>query len=521
MTSGFHKDVGIVAPWQATYSFPSQGTQVKKQIIKIQPQNGATFSPTGTRRIRFNLPSDGYLNCNNSAVRLRLTLKPGGADADVTSYTGLVSAPTGAGVYTISLFTAAAGAAVSLTQDVYANRYIKLPGKRGLYKISANTIAGVCTATRCDFDGTVQRVDSDAGYYGKVAVWTHYACLQKGGIHEVLRRYKWEYGGLALEDMNEYGKLCRAQLEASVAGEIHDGSGNLLDASRSFQNDDPSTAVYDVCFNMYGGLARSSKLLPLKWMAAQNVIDLELAPFAESMLSTSTASTYEITEVSYIAEIVEFDSVFDSGFYLAMRNMGIPIKFTSWHNQTRILNGSQDHAVHERARSLKNAMVIVADDTATMTKDRNLMYYDAGDTTSAAGAGASPMVSYQWRVGGRYLPAQPVDCTGKAVEAYLELAKTLNTYGSAEFSSAIRPKNWTTTRFAEFADDGKSFIMATEFENTDVTPSTISGINTENQSDLSVKVNMTGVGAGKTLHIFTSFDNLLIIRDGHLVDLVM
>lgn len=40
------------------------------------------------------------------------------------------------------------------------------------------------------------------------------------------------------------------------------------------------------------------------------------------------------------------------------------------------------------------------------------------------------LVDYQFRVGTRYIPASPVDCTGGAVQAYIELMKAIGMYGS-------------------------------------------------------------------------------------------
>jgi hypothetical protein len=92
--------------------------------------------------------------------------------------------------------------------------------------------------------------------------------------------------------------------------------------------------------------------------------------------------------------------------------------------------------------------------------------------------------------------------------------KCFNTLGDYTFAPPA-----TAASFG--GDSATTFLMAQEFECTDVFPNTIAGINAENQSDLTLKLESTNSFAACTLQTFVAFDNLLILREGHLVDLVM
>lgn len=69
------------------------------------------------------------------------------------------------------------------------------------------------------------------------------------------------------------------------------------------------------------------------------------------------------------------------------------------------------------------------------------------DTSSNGGA----LQTFQYRVGGRYFPAAPVQCsstTGSAVsnggaEAYIELSKALNIVGDYRLSTGVHTDRWS------------------------------------------------------------------------------
>jgi hypothetical protein len=63
--------------------------------------------------------------------------------------------------------------------------------------------------------------------------------------------------------------------------------------------------------------------------------------------------------------------------------------------------------------------------------------------------------------------------------------------------------------------------MCAEFENTDVMPDSIAGINAEEQSDINLSVTLAAAPTSKKLEVFMHYDALLIVREGNLVDLVM
>jgi len=149
---------------------------------------------------------------------------------------------------------------------------------------------------------------------------------------------------------------------------------------------------------------------------------------------------------------------------------------------------------------------------------------------------AGAVHEYQWRVGGRYYPSQPVRCMGGGAEAFAELSKTINILGDYTRASMIDQYTYTAglaydknatvptadkpNAFAYKRLDGK-FIIGCEFENTDIMPDVIAGINAEEQSDIALTLKAHDNAESKRLDVFMHFDCLIVVRDGNIVELIM
>lgn len=453
-TFKFHSQINETVPWQAQYSFPTQSTKVSKQTVKLNPKNGSTFLPGSIIRLEF--PADNYLNALNSVLLMDVTV----------------------------------------------------------------------TGTK--------------------------ARLQRGGAHNLIKRLRVMYGSLVIEDIQEYKTLVRVFTEASVQQDYATSSGSILDGmydvmeiapggGAALENGDVTAAAIPpasiipatsagialssskrtYALSLLSGVLSSKKLIPLKWMAAQVSIELTLATADESLMSMASGSSFTVNQAMFLAEMLEFDSAYDAAFYAGL-SQGVPIKFDSWHFHSFNLSSNQTQVqIHERSRSVKEAFAVMRDSSApSLYNDTDIFFYDGasaygvGDGT-VAGAG-SGITEYQWRVGGRYYPAQPVRCDLGGAEAYIELMKCMDSVGDYTRASNINYTNWAA------AAQGQKFIMSAEFENTDVMPGTIGGINAEEQSDINLTVKFANsVNNSKKLDVFMHYDALLIVREGNLVDLVM
>lgn len=476
-TFKFHSQVNETVPWQAQYSFPTQATSCSKQIVKLPPKNGSTFAPGNIIRIEF--PADNYLNVLNSVLSFDLALT--GASAK----------------------------------------------KR----------------------------------------------LQRSGAHSVIKRLRVMYGSLVLEDIQEYKTLVRIFTEAGVQNDFLSTTGSVLDgvyttvsrdntvnkSSGTVGSTETSNAMRSgtalelrddllanvivpagyyaeysyadprtFCLNLMSGILTCKKLIPLKWMAAQLAIEITLADATDCIItSDQTGASYSLTNVNYIAEMLEFDSTYDSAFFQGLVSGGVPLKFASWHYHSFNMSGSTVLAqIHERSRSVKAALAVVrSTDTATLAIDTDRFWHAAGATWNTTtgqitGPTVGAITQFQFRVGGRYYPAQPVRCELGGAEAMVELLKTFDALGDYTRASTIGNYEFTSYGTGNVSA-GSKFIMASEFENTDVMPDSIAGINAEEQSDIALSILCNGTPNAKRVDVFMFYDAMLVVREGNVVDLIM
>lgn len=430
-TFKFHSQVNETVPWQAQYTFPTQATRVNKQIVKLPPKNGSTFSAGNIIRIEF--PADNYLNVLNSVLSFDLT-------------------PT--------------------------------------------------------FAGTSPTMN-----------------LPKHGAHSLIKRLRILYGSLVLEDIQEYSTLVRIFTDLGVQTAYAGSIGAVLDGMNASLT---TATARTYCLNLLSGLLTCKKLVPLKWMAAQFAIEITLASGAEAFIANTAATggTYSVGNVNFIAEMLEFDSTYDTAFYAGLVQGGVPLKFSSWHYHTTNITSNMTSAqIHERSRSVKSGFAVVRQNTQSLAKDANIFFNSlssyAADNGAVTASTASLLSEFQWRVGGRYYPSQPVRLDAGGAEALVEALKTIDALGDYRMTNGIDATKWCGA-----SGGATDLVICSEFENTDVMPDSIAGINAEEQSDINLTIKSeagpdgTNSG-GYKLDIFMHYDCLLIVRDGNVVDLVM
>lgn len=576
-TFKFHSTINEVVPWQAQYAFPTQSTKIAKQTVKLVPKNGTEFKRNNIIRIEF--PAENYLNVLNSVLQFDLSI---GSLTAIYAGSGIsiaAAVPANAvnNMYSFRFkgwaaffgTTAEIAASVS-TVNYYAGHPCSLT-------VGGVTHWNVITKSECinpdeataanrEWRLSFARAWPAVAIAGGVFSIFPKVELQNGGAHNVFSRLRVLYGSMVIEDIQEYSTLVRLLTECAVQRDYGSSHGQILDGMTSATPLDHGTTQTGIpvradeamlnasvvnqllmlpgrkrtfCLNLLSGLLTQKKLVPLKWMASQLVIELTVNPEGDALIGQSGADAalastpdYTLTDVNYIAELLEFDSAFDTAFWGGLQQMGVPLKFASWHfHSFPITGGNQTFQIHERSRSVKAAFAVARTSlTSSINYDSDRFFNDLGATFAASGrltnGTQAPVETFQYRVGGRYYPAQPVRCLYGAAEAYVELSKALDNLGDYTRGSQISAYRWASyadDTAAQYEQGGEAFIMSASFENTDVSPGTIAGINAEEQSDIAItiKTRASTAPVNKKLDVFMYYDSLLVIRPGNNVELIM
>jgi hypothetical protein len=340
------------------------------------------------------------------------------------------------------------------------------------------------------------------------------------------------------------------------------------------------------------GLFNQPKLIPTKFMASQLAIEITLANPSECLIATSAASaattvniagigtpistcSYQVTNINLIPEILEFDASYDEMFLKGLMNGGVPIKFSTWNNyKSTAASTSVNIQIQERARSVKSIFALQRRDTGNLGTDGGATFFCTGTTGTA---GANTLQEYQYRIGGRYFPASPVqnatDVGGSISngggESWIELSKALNTLGDARLATPCNVLKWAVppmsitwaadatvfTTLPEFdyryqvvrwkngspivfpvegfladgatpggnafsGNQGSScFAMAIDLETSN--GGEISGLNAEEQSDITLIARWNvAQSASMVYDIYTYIDSMIVLRENNVLELI-
>lgn len=327
------------------------------------------------------------------------------------------------------------------------------------------------------------------------------------------------------------------------------------------------------------GLFQQSKFIPLKFMASQLALEIDLAPIADCVAQSTNADLnstwYQLQNVAFNATLLEYDASFDVTILEQLNSdSGLPIHYTSWNTYVASpANGTtQAIPIPERNRSLKAIFTVLAPPSRLAGADTDVSPWDShallcGGAPLQPGTlqtetGNNPNVpfftgwqrSFQYRVGGKYYPADPVDNGSTqwngGAESYLEFQKALNMVGDYTLSTALKAHRWGPLPVGDsslannrpnyvhpansvidyapstngrnggyFLTEPTFYVSALSLETSPDT--TLSGINGEEQNDLFFSAEYSHpLLRDCTFYTFVHYDALLVLRADNVAELI-
>ncbi len=526
----------VVVPWNARYSFPSQSNKAVKITPRIPPKNGSVFSPGQVMRLEF--PAQGYVNPLGTTLEFDVTLYGTGNAAEFVRFQNNI-------------------------QSIFS-RVRLLYGATPLEDmINYNVIVRSLT----EWTATNQHMTLDQTSIAEGIGGTTLGYDQDGKTGIVNTRQK-HIQGLS---QNQVAAPSVAFTGGRPLGYIPNVMRNAIPSGLYVPTDPTDFAVtrrYQVNFAL--GLFTQDKLIPVKFMASQLAIEITLEQAAACIYTGGisgpaqfrAAPTYGVGNVNLIPEILEFDASYDSMFLAGLRDGGVPLKFSSWHTFTfsSAVSANINLLVQERSRSVKALFAVQRRSQATVTVDNGATFFDTSRI------GDSSLQSYQFRIGGRYFPAAPVQCSSNVgsafsnggAEAYVELSKALNIVGDYRLSSNCNTIKWAlqndqgilqefdysrSFKFNSSVDNhiesdlvesstnsfcgdmgSQCFAMAVDLETSNGVE--ISGLNAEEQSDIALIANwakpqVTGsADTSSALEVYSYYDAMIVLRENNVLELI-
>jgi hypothetical protein len=573
----------VIVPFNARYSFPSQANKAVKMTPRIPPKNGGVFNPGSVIRLEF--PAQGYVNPNNTTLSFDVTIKN--------------PMPLITDKETSIRFQ-------NNIQSIFS-RVRLLYGATPIEDIIGynQIVRSITEWTGASTENTICQTSINEGIGGYVAGRSGNLSLDATDTTTVATRNACIPGLVPVRQAYIQGVSTQisANSAATQTTPVGAGFGTVPYGSTAVTGAPFATAPtnaslltttepvkrYTIQFAL--GLFNQPKLIPTKFMASQLAIEMTLANASECMIAQTAASVsttegaagigsvasncgYQLTNINLIPEILEFDASYDEMFLKGLMNGGVPIKFSTWNNyKSTSASTSVNIQIQERARSVKSIFALQRRDTGNFGVDSGASFFCTGTTGTA---GANTLQEYQYRIGGRYFPASPVqnatDVGGSisngGAESWIELSKALNTLGDARLATpcnvlkwAVPPMSisWATdatvfTTLPEFdyryqvvrwkngspivfpvegflngvgpagnafcGNQGSScFAMAIDLETSN--GGEISGLNAEEQSDITLIARWNKAQGSQFVYdIYTYIDSMIVLRENNVLELI-
>jgi hypothetical protein len=542
---------------------------------RITPKSGSTYQPGQIIRLEF--PAQGYVNPANTTLEFDVTLTQptmnivsGVTAPHVTRFQNNIQ----------SIFNRVRimYGSTPLEDIINYNQIVRLLTEwTGTTQVGTLDQTSICEGVGGVVMGAEGATQTALGAYGRGSQRKGFVNIRQAYIQGIDTSTNEQLTGtLSSITVTAFNELTRGDGFSIVPID----SGNFR-ATRRYQ------------VSLATGLFTQEKLIPTKFMASQFAIEITLATEAECIYSQYgdvtgqtaagliTPATYSVSNVNLIPEILEFDASYDAMFLKGLQEDGVPIKFSSWHTYIFGTGGSSNLnlQIQERSRSVKALFAVQRRAPYNIKTDSGACFLATieGPVVASTPKPSCTLQSYQYRIGGRYFPASPVqisDVVGGqtsngGAEAFVELQKALNVVGDMRLATGVNLLKWGVMPYKEpillggeqnglitylsetdyaamcsqYQSTGQPFVnvvtqprngtgdsfsgnmgsqcfaMAIDLETSNGME--ISGLNAEEQSDIALIATYNQPqNKDFVIEVYSYYDAMLILRENNVIELI-
>lgn len=545
----------VVVPWNARYSFPSQANKAIKMTPRIPPKNASVFSPGNYIRLEF--PAQGYVNPGKTTLEfdVQLLYVPGATEQCEVRFQNNIQS-----IFSrVRLLYGSTPLEDIPNYNVIVRSLTEWTGSDALGPDQTSITDGI-GGTHPTVSGAIRTIGTTSSGPNTFGTGVGQALI--GNV-----RQKYIHGIDTRGNADDVGGLCGF-------GAVPNGQTGVTITATGTPAMQATNPVRRYQVQLALGMLTQEKLIPTKFMASQLAIELTLAQpedciIFRSSISPSVNPKYEVSNVNLIPEILEFDASYDESFLRGLQNGGVPIKFATWNNFrfSSAANTNFNLQIQERSRSVKAIFALNRRQNGTFINDNGASFFTTAP--GPASAKGTTLQDFQFRIGGRYFPAAPVQNSlqvatstpNGGAESYVELAKALNILGATTLSTSVAAHKWAMPSYAgDFSTSTSAgilpehdyryallgyrqggipvakemssstsaasgdlpsccFAIATDLETSNGLE--ISGLNAEEQSDISLLVRYSdNQAADMGWDVFTYIDTMIVLRENNVLELI-
>jgi hypothetical protein len=173
-----------------------------------------------------------------------------------------------------------------------------------------------------------------------------------------------------------------------------------------------------ITLDLSGIFGNQIKYLPLQHIQNGLYLDLTLAPNADVFVysaATADGRTYELNNVMYVCDIVEFNEQFEASFKQYLQQMPLELYYHSYQHHSSALSGTNNSIIiSEKASSVKDVYWVAVNNAEVSAYNKNSMQFKS----------FGEVFSLSLQLGNQRIPQYPME---SPVEVYTELKKSFNT----------------------------------------------------------------------------------------------
>jgi hypothetical protein len=494
--TALHPKVMSKLPDMAVYGPGVAGHVKRKTVIPVPPIQGSQFTPNSQRVIQIFLPKNGFLNGLNSY---------------------LVFNHQSANTPSATAGTDRERNALSSSASNWIQRFrLKIGGKIVEDVDDYNVIHEIMRTHVV----TQPFTDSLSG------------ALEGYQSNRVQRSIDYQAGLPAGVTPNVRLTHNRSSVRSGTFG-TGNNARSASDADSTLQAWAQDGKQYQVI--LLSGFLGSRKYIPLRFLPPVE-IELTLADFARCHvwapprangitsaasglrdqwdyyggLDTTTAitgtpaseQTYTISNVNYMAEVLEFDETFYQAFEMSLAQ-GVTIPYTTFTNHVFSHTGtSTDFQIAERVRSAKSVF-------AVMRTNADLAYAAYPKFVFTR----NNLSQFQVKIGTQYFPLQPIEIQSGAASAdeysgvrLMELTKVVSAMGDV-----------TNAIFTNTHNYRQHFVLGIDLDREF---NRLSGLDTTKGLPLFLSLRHSTPGAACVLNVFVNYDMFVDLFPGEVIEVL-
>ena len=384
--------------------------------------------------------------------------------------------------------------------------------------------------------------------------------IDAAGGHAFIKRLRVEQSGTVLEDINSYNRLmggvvlpCQSgddhHKERSITEHIRDAGEVSARAATNVQtqfqadnNSSASTALLQgehhqlvtqvpngtritMAIPLNTGILNNEKLIPLMLMSAPLTIEIELCPSAQSLCWNTAAGTFDISNVRYIANLIEVGQDVAGQLRMVQEMSGGVLTlagqtYRHFSGAITATAGNQIINVPARVKSMKS-MFFVSQGTGA-----GGVTGDSATTYDISFGGSMKLNEYQLKIGSVVYPPTPVKCSFNdgtiasddtahvRSEPLMELAKAWGNVGSTKGLGRLSAFNYSAIESTRAVTDGQ-YVFAPfgldleAFQRVAIE----SGVNTADRSlPISLVLDYTNAPTAQNVDVYVLADALFYIN---------